>query len=93
MNTNFSRLWAIVDIKSAEVLYSSTQYTLAKKHYDYLLQLHNTDKSKWHKIWGGELGHEFLRLLRFDLARHYEEPTFGACFKRALIDSLPGSSS
>ena len=43
MNINLSRLWAIVDTISGEVLYSATQYTLAKKHYDYLLQLHNTD--------------------------------------------------
>lgn len=93
MNTNLHRLWAIVDTVSGEVLYSACQYTLAKKHYDYLLQLHNTDKSKWHKLFGGELGREFLKLYRYDIARHYIEPTFGSCLKKALIDSLPGGGS
>lgn len=92
MSINISRLWAIVDTVSGEVLYSSTQYTLAKKHYDYLLQLHDIDKSKWHKLFGGELGREFLQLYRYDLARHYIEPTFGSCLKKALIETLPGSS-
>ena len=92
MNTNLSRLWAIVDTISGEVLYSATQYTLAKKHYDYLLHLHNTDKSKWHKLFGGELGKEFLHLVRYDLARHYSQPTFGSCLKDALIASLPGGA-
>ena len=93
MQIKFDRLWAIVDTVSGEVLYSSTQYTLAKKHYDYLLQLYNTDKSKWHKLFGGEFGKEFLRLLRFDLARHYLDPSWGNCVKAALIDSLPGTKS
>lgn len=93
MNINLHRLWAIVDTISGEVLYSSTQYTLSKKHYDYLCQLHNTDKSKWPKLFGGALGREFLRLFRYDLARHYIEPSFGNCLKAALIDSLPGSKS
>ena len=92
MSINFSRLWAIVDTVSGEVLYSTTQYTLAKKHYDYLLQIHNSDKSKWHKLFGGELGREFLQLYRYDLSRHYIEPTFGSCLKKALIETLPGSS-
>lgn len=92
MSTNLSRLWAIVDTVSGEVLYSSTQYTLAKKHYDWLLQIHNLDKSKWHKLFGGELGREFLQLYRYDLARHYIEPTFCSCFKRALVDTLPCSN-
>lgn len=93
MNTNLHRLWAIVDTISGEVLYSASQYTLAKNHYDYLLQLHNTDKSKWHKLFGGELGREFLKLYRYDIARHYIEPTFGSCLKKALIDTLPGGGS
>lgn len=92
MSTNLNRLWAIVDTISGEVLYSTTQYTLAKKHYDYLLQLHHTDKSKWHKLFGGELGREFLQLYRYDLSRHYIEPTFGSCFKKALVESLPALS-
>lgn len=92
MCTNLNRLWAIVDTISGEVLYSTTQYSLAKKHYDYLLQLHHTDKSKWHKLFGGEFGREFLQLYRYDIARHYIEPTFGSCLKTALIETLPGSS-
>ena len=91
MSTNLSRLWAIVDTISGEVLYSTTQYTLAKKHYDYLLQIHNSDKSKWHKLFGGELGREFLQLYRYDLSRYYSEPTFGSCLKKALIETLPAS--
>lgn len=92
MSINLTRLWAIVDTLTGEVLYSSTQYTLAKKHYDYLLQIHNSDKSKWHKLFVGEFGREFLQLYRYDLSRHYFEPTFGSCLKKALIESLPGSN-
>ena len=92
MCINLSRLWAIVDTVTGEVLYSSTQYTLAKKHYDWLLQIHDSDKSKWHKLFGGDFGREFLQLYRYDLARHYIEPTFGSCLKKALVETLPGSS-
>lgn len=88
MNTNLNRLWAIVDVETADVLYSTVQYSKAQKQLAYYQRMEKDECGKEYPA----CPHTFfrdLKLVRYDLARHYVEPTFGSCLKSALVGSLP----
>lgn len=88
MNTNLNRLWAIVDVETADVLYSTVQYSKAQKQLAYYQRQIQDDKGNVYPACI-EVYCRNLKLVRYDLARHYVEPTFGSCLKSALVGSLP----
>ena len=80
--SNIKRLWSVVNIDTDEVIYSSFDYSRAKKAWDKCLQ-HVTDEKG---MWIPSLRDLFhLEFLRYDLNRNYEEDSV---FQKSLNSDL-----
>ena len=82
---NIRRLWAVVNVDTNEVLYSSFDYNRAKKAFD-SLHVHTRFKvgDAWHDL--PSFSDLFnIKFLRFDISRHY---SFDECFQKEVNKGL-----
>lgn len=89
--SNIKRLWVVVNTCTSEVIYSSFDYSRAKKVYD--LQFVPFEKSLPEDQVDADMMMYHTRpvdyfpvdLLRYDLCRHYDSPSV---FQKSLNDDL-----